>query len=181
MCFKIYPVPLRSLITSDKVKSGRVSSSKRAPSDLQRDRRYGEWWLCLPSIHWVSCSSTQQIKEIAIVGSDGVDLKPRSLVTILWSRSIQTHCVGRSPPWLSLLHSEKITVIIAPFWHLIPVTTHLRSPGQRDPARRVRKIEAVPSIVLCPMAWTNQRIRILCPRIIQGASAGLSLLLPSLS
>lgn len=91
------------------------------------------------------------------MGSDGVDLKPRSLVTILWNRSMQTHCVGKSSTWLSILHSQKITVIIAPFWHLIPVTTHLRSSGQWDPACRVRKHEAVPSIMLCLMAWTNQQ------------------------
>ena len=65
--------------------------------------------------------------------------------------------IGKAGTWHLLLQSQKITVIILPFWHLTPVTTHLRSSGQQNPAHRVRKHEAVPSIVLCLMAWTNQQ------------------------
>lgn len=72
-----------------------------------------------------------------------------------WSRLM--YYIGKAVTQYSLLHSQKITVVILCFWHLIPVTTHLRSSGQQDPTHRVRKQEATPSIVLCLMASAKEQ------------------------
>lgn len=108
-----------------------VTFSKRPMGLLSSNTtRHGQWWGGL---------------KTKVIGNNSSVVDPSSFM----------YCIGKAVTWHSLLHSQKIAVVILPFWPLIPVTRYPR-PSE-PPAHEVRKQKAIPSTVLCLMAWTHQQ------------------------